>query len=339
MGLLKTRYKVMLGILALLLAAGAAYLFAPLGDPDLSADPLPRLSYSHAVGLMEETRLFEEGLDLSETGGSMAMLQGSRTPTSVVILHGYTATPWPFRHIAQAYSDMGYNVWVPRAPFHGYADKMTEAPSRLTPRLLRDYADRAIQVGAGLGEHVIVIGQSGGGTLAMRALAEHEEVAQAYAISPFMHPKEDLPVWAMRPMARWLAVAPDAYRWWDEELKDTPAGLAKSPNAYPRGSLRGMTAYLMTGLWLRDVRSGGDDPAGRLTLVLNDGDPSIDGPYAREVAEGLVPAGQLTVYTIPASDKLEHDLVDPQDRNKDRIGVAYSHLSKALGVKLPDPKG
>jgi hypothetical protein len=53
----------------------------------------------------------------------------------------------------------------------------------------------------------------------------------------------------------------------------------------------------------------------------------------------LVPPDRLTIYTIPASASLLHDIVTPQreGENARRIDDAYRRMSEALGVELPVP--
>lgn len=144
---------------------------------------------------------------------------------------------------------------------------------------------------------MVVAGPSGGGALSLWALAERPEVTEAVAVSPFLHPKTGLPVWAMKPMAR----------------------------------------YLTFGRWLSARPDAAEPPHGSLTLVVNEHDPSIDAPYNVALTGRLVPAARLRIVTIPDSTGLGHDLFDPQGENRDKIAEAYGYLADAFRMKMPDP--
>ena len=69
---------------------------------------------------------------------------------------------------------------------------MTDEFSQLTAEL-RAFADRAIDVGAGLGESVLAVGLSGGGALATWAAVERAEVTRTILFSPLLNPARYAP--------------------------------------------------------------------------------------------------------------------------------------------------
>lgn len=322
---------------AFVLLAAGVYLFGPWGDPDLSAQPNPAADYAEAADRIVRVQAADRDPRIADRGHSIALLHGSQTETAVVIFHGFTDSPKRMRLLAQAYYDAGANVWVPRAPYHGYEDRMTAEQSLITANKLREYADGAVDVGAGLGRNVVVAGPSGGGALALWALAERSEVTSAVAVSPFLHPKSGMPIWAMKPLARYLAFGPDFYHWWDPVLKSSPERIAKDPNAYPRGSVRAMTSYLTLGRWLASRPPTARPPIGSLTLVVNEHDPSIDASYNVAFVRKLVPDSRLSIMTIPDSAGLGHDLFDPEGETRLKIVQAYEYLSEAFRMTLPSP--
>lgn len=321
------------------LAVAAVALFGPWGDRDFTATPHPAVGYDDAVSRVIAVQSAEKSPDIAEQGRSIALLHGSRTATSVVIFHGFTSCPGPYRALAEAYYKRGYNVWVPRAPQHGLADYLTDAPAKIDALGLKDYADDAVDVGTGLGGHLVVVGQSGGGTLATWALAERHEVVQAFAISPFLHPKTGLPLWQMRPLGRLAAVGAlrGLWRWWDPLLKRAPSTRLIVPSAYPRANVNALMQYLDIGRWLLDQRAAAGPPLGSLTLIVNEADPDIDASYNLVVANKLMAGRNFHTYVIPEGQDLGHDLVDAEGPNRLRMRSAYLYLSDALGVDLPDP--
>lgn len=308
--------------------------FTGLLDPDLAAHPDPAPSYADAEARVRAVLDAEASLDLIDDGHSIARLTGTRTPTAVVMFHGYTAAPGQFRLLAEGYHAAGCNVWVPRLPFHGETDALTSAPSGLTGPLLRDFADAALDLAAGLGDEVLVIGLSGGGSLALWSAVARREVDRAVLISPLLLPL-GYHAWQMTWLVRAVRWMPtDRYLWWDATVRDT----APRSLGYPRFSLKGMAALLSLTEWADAHRRDATSRASVL-LIRNDGDPQLDSAYNESFVTRLVGPGRLTVYRIPAADGLPHDIVgtDPLGDNHATARASYAHLSAALGVPLPDP--
>ncbi len=321
------------GSLMLVAVLFVGFLFLPIGDPDLSAHPHPAKSYDEAVRRIRATQVAEAKTPLQTMTHSAALLHGSQTTTSVVIFHGYTHSPYQWRVVSKAFYDKGYNVWVPLAPFHGYADRMTSDLSRLTPNILRDYADNAVDIGRGLGKNVEVIGLSSGGDAAVWTAVERPDVAKTIAMAPVMDPK-GLPGWVLMPIARWYRYGPDNFNWWVPDQKDKMPG-----PAYPRFSFRGTFAFVQLAEWARTKAMRQDHPAkGLYELVANYADKSVDTTYNVETARMIETPGGLTVFAIPASLGFGHDLVEPDGENKAIISKVYPVLARALGIPLPDPR-
>jgi carboxylesterase len=319
------------GVLAAIALVAGVALCAPLGAGELRAHPHRARSFVEARDRIAAVTAAETGIDLQPSARSYALLHGSRTTTAVVLLHGYTDTPAQFRAIAKGYYDAGANVWVPRAPYHGYNDRMTSDPSKLTPDTVRRWVDTNVDIADGLGTRVVVVGISGGGAAATWAAADRGDVAQTVIISPLLLPK-GYPGWVLRPAARAILALPDQYRWWSEKKAADPG------EEYPRYSLHGIASYLLLG---ERARTAGVDTAppvrGSVTLVLNGADSYLDNAYALAVMRSIVPASRLTVVEIPASERFVHDIVGPVGDNGPRIKNAYRYLERALGIPLPDP--
>ncbi|MCA0297084.1 MAG: alpha/beta hydrolase [Actinobacteria bacterium] len=328
----KVLARVGIVLLAIVVLLGVL-LFTPVLDPDMSAKPAPLSSYAESKAAIDTVLAQERQLPLLDRGGSIADLTGAKTPVALVIFHGYTNTPDGFRLVAKAYQEQGYNVWVPRMPHHGLADKMTDDFSKLTAEELRAYADAAIDIASGLGEKVWVMGLSGGGALATWAAAERSEVARTILISPLLNPG-GYPAWEVPPMARALRLSPvDVYNWWaPEKGADNVAGMI-----YPRYSLKGIAAFLGVRLWLDRKPAG--VVKGTVLLIRNAGDASIDANFNEQLVRRITPANQVEIYQIPASAHLGHDYVapDPEFGTDAQVAEGYQQLSKALGIPMPDP--
>lgn len=117
----------------------------------------------------------------------------SPTPLSVVYLHGFTAD----RHeveplVTRLARDLGANAYFTRLTGHGRdGDAMAEAT---TTAWLHDTAE-AVAVGRAIGDRVLLVGTSTGGTLATWAVSRPElatDVAGLVLLSPNFHPRDPM---------------------------------------------------------------------------------------------------------------------------------------------------
>ena len=297
--------------------------------PDSSPDPAA--DYTEAV-----TRIADlQALDGPEVAhGTIFMGQGSKVATAVVLLHGYTNNPEQFREIGEAYHAAGHNVLIPRFPGHGMRDLMTKELSKLDAAALVESTDNAVDIAAGMGENVEVVGLSGGGTMAVWAGYNRDEVTSAVPISPFIEPA-GIPVALIRPVTEIVHALPDVYIWWDPSKKEEHL----PPDAYPRFSLRSLTAFLDVGASV--VR---DDPQRDTTLaqaiyISNASDKSVNETYGDMVFEEHVGpmSDEVLYYEFDESLGYAHDLIDPTGLNADSIEAIYTQLFEWLGLPAPTP--
>ncbi len=313
-----------LTLLLALVATAALWLGRPLGASDHRSQPAPAADRAEALRRLDAVYAEEAALALDPRGGTLALLQDDVADTAVVIFHGYTDVPEQFGVVAQAYHAAGASVYVPRLPFHGYRDRFTDDPSRLTPEILRAFADAAVDVGRGLGRHVLVVGFSGGGSLATWVAAERHDVDRVVVIAPLILPQGYRP-WMLRPVTRLLLALPDRYLWWDEADRGTD----DAPD-YARYSLRGIASFLQL---VERAKAGGVATA-EVLLLANAGDQRLDMAQAEAVLRGLAPPGGLKVSTIPASAGLEHNLFSPWGENAADLATSYRYVGEALGLVL-----
>ena len=331
------RHPWLTGVVALLvlgLAVLGVVLFTPLLDRPIAVDAAPAGSYSEAMGLADDLRA-ADGPEVDTRCRSQVIDQGGPTEQSVVLLHGYTNCPAQFSLIAQAYADAGYNVVVPRLPGHGEADRLTTALSDIDPAAVTGTGDLAVDIAAGLGEKVTVVGLSGGGTLAGWLASERDEVTEAILIAPLVVPKV-VPEFAVAPVARASRLIPDVFLWWDSDLKDA---LNDPPYAYPRFSLRSLGTFLAIGQDTRSTEPGRQTPLDRLVVVVNENDAAVSNAGVYDVERQLEQLLPLDVegvdrvdYVFPADAGYQHDLIDPEGENADDLDQIYPALGPLLGL-------
>ena len=107
-----------------------------------------------------------------------------KTPIAVVYVHGFSASPMEgeptHRRFAKAF---GCNLYLSRLADHGI--DTTEALLQFTADRAWESAKEALAVGKSLGEKVILLSTSTGGTLALRLAAEYpEDVFALINLSP-----------------------------------------------------------------------------------------------------------------------------------------------------------
>ena len=106
-----------------------------------------------------------------------------KTKYSMVYLHGFSASQAEgdpvHRNLAKK---LGANLYLPRLSGHGIDTR--EAMSGLTPRMLIEDAKDAIAIGKSIGEKVIVVGCSTGGTLGIYLASNDPEIEALILLSP-----------------------------------------------------------------------------------------------------------------------------------------------------------
>jgi esterase/lipase len=139
-----------------------------------------------------ETTLEQENAALpnlrDQCGSSVVWHNDSiqKTKYAVVFLHGFSACPFEGNPIVQDFAkEFGCNLYLHRLPQHGLDDD--ESFVDLTPKKWIESAKKAINIGANLGEKVIIMSSSTGGTLSTYLTAENEAaniIAAQFLYSP-----------------------------------------------------------------------------------------------------------------------------------------------------------
>lgn len=328
----RPRHPVLLAALALLGIAVAVLVvlaYTPILDDNLESQPDPAADHAAAMAQAAELQA-ADGPEVDPRCTTRVLSHGTRTARSVVLLHGYTNCPQQFEVMARAYFADGYNVVLARIPEHGLSDRMTRSLSELDPGDLTAFADSTVDVAAGLGERVSVVGLSAGGTLAAWLAGQRDEVAEAALMAPLMVPKV-LPEFTVGPLSRLSSVAPDVYLWWDGGQKEQ---LASPPYAYPRYSLHSLGALLAVGRRAQGSLER-DAPLERLVIVTNDNDNAVSNAAIGRLADGLgAEARERVDRVLTEEDGFRHDIVDPEGENAERLDELYAILGPLLG--LPD---
>jgi carboxylesterase len=258
--------------------------------------------------------------------------QGSRTTTAVVLFHGFTNAPRQMKVLAQAYARKGYNVYVPRMPHHGLGDRMTDDLAGASRQELIAWVDDAIDIGAGLGEHVVVSGLSAGATLSAWAAKNRSEVGEAVLVAPLVQPSA-IPAEAVKPIYQLTPLLPPIWIWWNPIKKAEQ----KAPEmAYPRYPLRALGDFLAIADGISRGQAMRRGSLGRVVVVTNEADTAVRNDVALlALARQLQPLSREWVHvSFPSSWGWKHDLIDPMGENVTRSQAIYRELLPVYGLEI-----
>jgi alpha-beta hydrolase superfamily lysophospholipase len=235
--------------LLLLLAIALTALISARASRVLYFQPLrsrarPVTSYAEALARVEYLRThLDESLPIKDACKPYLLSHGEKTKRVVVYYHGFTNCPKQFVRLGQIFFEKGYNVLVPRMPYHGLQDR-TQMRNLTAEGLARELDD-TIDIARGLGEEVIVIGLSGGGTMATWAAQFRQDVERAILIAPLLSVPYAPPsvVYLFDVL---LLLLPNWWVWWDpikKEKRDWGV-----PHAYPGYATHAQAQTMRLGL-------------------------------------------------------------------------------------------
>jgi alpha-beta hydrolase superfamily lysophospholipase len=205
-----------------LIAAGAALLVAVIylntPPPLVNAAPSPQLPDDIDAWLADRERQEASRYALipdTEKRVTWFGDAGTRTPYAVVSLHGFSATRQETAPLAERVAAaLGANLFETRLTGHGHSERpMHDVRAE---DWLADTAE-ALAIGARLGERIVVLGTSTGGTLAL-AMSSHDiagPVSDIVVMSPNLQPSDGKAAWLTRPAGPLIArlIAGDTRSW------------------------------------------------------------------------------------------------------------------------------
>jgi len=249
---------------------------------------------------------------------------GHAVRDAVVLFHGFTNCPQQFDELARMYFARGCNVYVPRVPRHGLADRLTLDLSNLTVAELQQCAQDAYHYARGLGENVSVLGLSMGGSMALW-LAQTQPVHLAVPIAPFLM-LHGLGRGAGDATMRVVYTLPSWYQWWDPKLKAECLPLYAYPG-FPSHALA-VLIFCSEAIFSAAARSA---PRARACVfVLNAADPAINDGVARDLLATWNREGANYRATTLTDVGAHHDVIDPTTFPQGRTLVYPTLLSLVL---------
>ena len=309
-------------------------LFLPLTPRGVGSHPRPVRNYAEAVDSIASFARADTKAIAPECRSTLYS-HGRRTAHVVLVFHGLTNCPAQFDSLARAAYARGANVFVPRLPRHGFADRMTDELGRSDARELVTFTDKACDAAAGLGDTLTVVGLSVGGTLAAWAAQERADVDRAVLIAPMIGvakaPGAFTPV-----VTRLTSLLPNLFVWWDDKAKQELRG---PRHVYPRFASRSVAATLLVGGETMQQARRTSPGVRQAAIVTIEGDQAVDNGQVESLArrwERAERPAKVERCRFAKELGLNHDIVDPEQVGADPA-VTYPVLDRLIGPRGGTP--
>lgn len=299
--------------------------FAPTRLGDLLSHPSPLRDYAAGVARVNALQMREDSI-VAPGGGSILLTHGHRTARVVVLFHGLTDSPLQYAPLAQRLFQEGDNVFVPRLPHHAERAGNVAALARLTAQELRDIGDVSIDVADALGDTVIVSGLSAGGTVAAWVGQYRSDVQRVVLVAPALEVTH-VPSLLHGAVLRLALRVPNVTR---SSPRDS-----LEPDREPGWATHAVAQTLKLGVAVRDAAAQHPSAVRQVTVLLNAHDHTIANSAAVDLARRWQRRGaSATVYMLPDSLELPHDVIDPRHPGSN-IAAVYPVVDALIAGRNP----
>ncbi len=297
----------------------------PVPVPELPSSPDPAESYEEAVARFETAVAAEEGILMSPKSGSVLLTHGEPTEKVYVLIHGWTNSPFQWVDFGQMLFDQGYNVLILRMPYHGLNSRNVGELAQATPELVRDYADDVVDIAAGLGDEIHVIGLSVGGSVASWIAQNRSDVTRIVSISP-MYAIGTLPKFLNYFLLNFASHAPN--------FNPTAPSEPQREHVYRGQSSRGVANAMLLGKALFAQAETSPPTVPDMIVITNDNDTTVNNKSTDELTALWQAAGaQPLVHVFAQELGFPHNSID-RTSNPDADAV-YATLLKLLNETPP----
>lgn len=276
----------------------------------IKSHPDPVTDYDEAsarVKAMQEEDIQDRARDVCIT---KLYDHGRQTEHVIILLHGFTTCPEQFDELGKQYYEAGNNVLIPRMPYHGLSDRLTNELVNLTAEDLTTFGDKVVDIAHGLGKKVTLIGISGSGTLAAWLAQNRDDLDFVFLIAPLFG-LAFIPPWLTKLFERIAFLLPNFYMWWDPRTKANNA--YSIDYAYPGYPTRSLVEFLRLAIITRAQAEKSPAKAAQITMILNDAEPAVSNAEAMRLFRlwQKYGKGNLSEVHFEKEMKLPHDIITP----------------------------
>lgn len=294
--------------------------------PLTSQAPSAPLSFEETVKVIRAS-IANAPPEVSPEGTPLLFEHGRPTAKVFVFLHGLSNSPKQFAELGRLLFERGNTVYIPRTPYHGEKNRLTESFGRLTAQQMLDSGNEAADLARGLGQDVTVAGLSINGATTAWMAQNRSDLHRSVLLAPFLAPN-GLPQWTIRPLERLLLRLPNIFVWWNPVLKEKNPGPSY---AYPRFPTR----VIGETMWLgQDVVQASRQEAPRspsILVVTSASDLAANNALTTVLLANwrkLRPGG-IEAYEFPKEQKVPHDFIDPNQPDQ-QTAISYPKLIELL---------
>jgi esterase/lipase len=238
-------------------------------------------------------------------GRTILLTHGVRVPRVDVLLHGFTDSPSQFAELADSLYQRGDNVYVPRLPHHAERSGDARALAGMTAVQLRQTADSAVDVASALGDTVVVVGLSVGGTMAAWMGQHRAEVRRVVLIAPALE--------AGRVPSRLEGFLINLTERLPNVTRRSAPDTAR-PDRNPGFATHALAEVLRLGKSVEKSADREPAKAAEFAFMLNDFDRTVSSSGALKVAKEWDARGaRVSVYAFPASLGMPHNVLDGRE--------------------------
>ena len=276
----------------------------PLRSGDLRSHPFPVANYRSAIDQVERRQAADDRV-VAPGGRTVLLTHGVRTPRVDVLLHGFTDSPSQFTELADSLYQRGDNVYVPRLPHHAERSGDARALAGMTAVQLRQTADSAADVATALGDTVVVVGLSVGGTMAAWMGQHRPEVRRVVMIGPAFE--------AGRVPSRLEGLLINLTERLPNVTRRSAPDSAR-PDRNPGFATHAIAEVLRLGKAVEKTADRAPPKAAEFAFMLNDLDRTVSMAGSLKVAKEWDAHGaRVSVYAFPASLGLPHNVLDGRE--------------------------
>jgi len=276
----------------------------PLRSGDLRSHPFPVANYRSAIDQVERRQAADDRV-VAPGGRTVLLTHGVRTPRVDVLLHGFTDSPSQFTELADSLYQRGDNVYVPRLPHHAERSGDARALAGMTAVQLRQTADSAADVATALGDTVVVVGLSVGGTMAAWMGQHRPEVRRVVMIAPAFE--------AGRVPSRLEGLLINLTERLPNVTRRSAPDSAR-PDRNPGFATHALAEVLRLGKAVEKTADRAPPKAVEFAFMLNDLDRTVSMAGSLKVAKEWDAHGaRVSVYAFPASLGLPHNVLDGRE--------------------------
>lgn len=279
----------------------------------------PAASYAEALLRLAELQA-QDGTEVNPVCATYALTHGHKTQRVLVYFHGYTNCPEQFRQLGAEFHARGYTVLVPRQPYHGLLNRLSEDQAKLKAEDLIESTNAAIDIACGLGDEVIVAGLSAGGVMAAWAAQFRGDIARAVVTAPsFGLPF--VPPFVSEVGKATMQTLPNFFIWWDPRVKEN---MPDCPHAYPRWATRALAEIMRMGAEVRSAARTSAPKAPEVVVITNANDLAINNRMVYRLVQSWREHAPERIRTYEFAKEMEvfHDMIDPT-QSRQRIDLVY----------------